>query len=284
MSDLQKALIGLGLLFLAGLALWEWRRARRVRGRVRLPEPAVADITLTAERPRRIEPGLGDVVGVFTPQPQDTFEVPSILAEDAPAESLPVAHDAAVDVPAGARGASGAVIVGNASAASEWTSTTSVVLKVPVPIRWPPARSDQVLSLRVVKHDGGALQGRVLRVALEGAGLVNGPQTIYHRTDANGAVIVSAANLVQPGTLDPEHMDATEYRGLSLFSVLPGPLPPVRMLEELVATARSVAHRLGGIVQDAKGDNLDGQRLTELRRALPEDTREAAGAADDSAP
>jgi cell division protein ZipA len=281
MPDLQRALIGIGLLFLAGLALWEWRRARRAPGRKRLPETALADITLTTERPRRIEPDLGDVVGVFVPHPEDTLEVPSILTEDLLTESVPVAHDTAVDVPSTARGASGEIIAGHGPAAT--TSTTSTVLKLAVPICWPPAQSEQVLALRVVRLDGAALPGRMLRTALEAAGLVHGPQSIYHRADANGAVIVSAANLVHPGTLVPEQMDATEYRGLSLFSVLPGPLPPVRMLEELVATARSVAHRLGAIVQDEKGGNLDGQRLIELRRALPEATRGAAGTADGSA-
>jgi cell division protein ZipA len=148
-------------------------------------------------------------------------------------------------------------------------STTSARLKQLVPVRWPPARSEQVLTLRLVRQDGAALPGHALRVALEAAGLASGPQTIYHRADAEGAVIVSAANLVRPGTLDPQHMDAEEFRGLSLFSVLPGPLPPVRMLEELVATARAVAHRLGAVVQDERGADLDGQRLLQLRQSLP---------------
>ena len=47
------------------------------------------------------------------------------------------------------------------------------------------------------------------------------PALIGSRRRAQG--IVSAANLVHPGTLDPAHMDAQEYRGLSLFSVLPVP-------------------------------------------------------------
>jgi FtsZ-interacting cell division protein ZipA len=49
------------------------------------------------------------------------------------------------------------------------------------------------------------------------------------------------------------------------------------MLEELVATARSVAHRLGAIVEDEQGSDLDGQRLAELRRSLPEGGGSPAG-------
>ena len=282
MPDLRWALIGLGLLFLAGLALWEWRRSRRVSPRTRLPESTLADITLTTERPRRIEPELGDVVSVFAPRAGEALEVPVIMPMDAPTQDVRVMSQSAVDVPAAARGASGEVIARPVPDAPLETFTASsslanpVALKPAAPIRWPPVQSERVLALRVVKPDGGALAGRALRIALEAAGLVNGPQSIYHRANEEGAVIVSAANLVRPGTLDPEHMDAAEYRGLSVFSVLPGPLPPLRMLEELVATARSVAQRLGAIVQDEKGAGLDGLRLEQLRHSL-----QVAGVAPD---
>jgi len=279
MSELRWALIGLSLLFLAGLVVWEWRRARRAPGRARLQEATVADITLHTERPHRIEPGLGDVAGVFAPRRDETLEVPSIPMSEP--QDVPVVAGAAVDVPAAARGASGEVIVPAAQHAPLHSGATSTRLRQPVAIRWPPEHSEQVLTLRLVKQDGGLLPGRGLRIALETAGLVSGPQSIFHRADEQGAVILSAANLVRPGTLDPQHMDAEEFRGLSLFSVLPGPLPPVRMLEELVATARSVAHRVGAVVQDEQGADLDGQRLLQLRQSLPaEEQGPGAGDAD----
>jgi FtsZ-interacting cell division protein ZipA len=331
MPELRWALIGLGVLFLAGLALWEWRRGRR------FPKPgvraeSVGDITLTTERPRRIEPGLDEVMGALSSRSEEKLEVPSIRME-----MVPVSTESAVDVPglATARGgttaskrivalddepfeaaspvahgldaeSSGAESV-RASIEPVFTATEpaydaessgSEPSRAPPPhpaqprtdqpraespklsasqtnpalttVRWPPSRSERVLTLRIVKPDGEPLPGRALRGALESAGLAPGPQTIYHRADMAGEVIVSAANLVRPGKLDPAHMDAEEFRGVSLFSVLPGPLPAVRMLEELVASARSIAHRLGAVVQDEKGEDLDGMRLTELRRSLPE--------------
>lgn len=296
MPELRQALIGLGLLFLGVLALWEWRRSRRAPPPTRMPESSLADITLNTERPRRIEPDLGEVVSVFAPRSGDELEVPSISATQMP-EALPVSADAAVDVPAAARGATGEVIAPPAalepfppSAAGESTpgepsrpeagAEAAQQGAIPsgaaraasrAPIRWPPSETERVLAVRIVKTDGSALPGRAVRIALESAGLVAGPQVIYHRADADGAVIVSAANLVRPGTLDPQTMDAADYRGLSMFSVLPGPLPSARMLGELVATARSIATRLGAVVQDEKGADLDGLRLTEMRRSLPPD-------------
>lgn len=259
MPELRWALIGLGLVFFLALALWEWRRSSRMPRRGSRPEAPAPDVTLIRERPRRIEPGLGEVPGLSA-GPDDVFEVPTILPRD-----VPVSAETAVDVP-GARARNAEVAAHDPAPAA----ATGVA------IRWPPERADRVLTLRIVKP-GHMLPGRALRIALEGAGLSSGPQQIYHRADPDGAVVVSAANLVQPGILDPAQMDAAEYRGLSLFSVLPGPLTPVRMLEELVATARSIAHRLGAIVEDEHGAGLDGQRLGELRRSLPDGGGSAGG-------
>jgi len=268
MPELRWALIGLGLAFFLGLALWEWRRTSRLPRRGSRPEAPAPDVTLVRERPRRVEPGLGDVPGVLVSGPEDVFDVPTILPRD-----VPISAESAVDVPAVVRARSSAAHEPAAPSGdlerSEPTTAAEPVAAPSVPIRWPPEKADRVLTLRIVKPGGATLPGRSLRVALEAAGLASGPQQIYHRADPDGVVVVSAANLVQPGILDPAHMDASEYRGLSLFSVLPGPLPPVRMLEELVATARSVAHRLGAIVEDEHGADLDGQRLAELRRSLP---------------
>jgi len=263
MPQLRWALIGLGALFLAGLALWEWRRSRRLPSQAPHLENRVPDITLIGERPRRLEPGLGEMPGVTAAEPEGRLEVPTIL----PVESLRVAPETAIDIPAAARGAGGDPVVPAASTAP--AASPASTARVPA-IQWPPRHTERVLTLRIIRRDSAAMPGRALRIALESAGLASGPQQIFHRADPHGAVIVSAANMLQPGVLDPAHMDASEYRGLSLFAVLPGPLPPVRMLEELVATARSVAHRLGAIVQDEQGADLDGMRLTELRRSLPD--------------
>jgi FtsZ-interacting cell division protein ZipA len=216
---------------------------------------------------RRIEPHMDSLLtshaAGLLEEPADLGEVPVIH----PVEpiSVPVAREAAVDVPAAA----------GAQRAAASLSSSAPRLKPPE-IRWPPERADRVLSLRIANAQGAPLQGREVRLALEQGGLVPGPQTIYHRTDSHGAVLVSAANMVRPGDLDPQRIDELQLRGLSLFSVLPGPLPPVRMLEELVAAARALAWRLGASVQDEHGSELDGERLVKLRQSLPDVTADGA--------
>lgn len=273
MPELRWALFGLGALFIAGLALWEWRRSRRRLAQA-ANEPVVPTVVAQPggdDWQRRIEPRLdslfqGHRAEEAREQP-DIGDVPVIHPHES--VEVPVSREAAVDLPAAAAAQS--------APQSAPQSTPQARRVDPPAIQWPPQRADRVISLRLVMAQGSLLPGHEVRLALEQTGLVPGPQTIYHRVDAHGAVLASAANMMRPGDLDPQLLDEQQLRGLSLFSVLPGPLPPVRMLEELVAVARSVAWRLGAVVQDEHGAELDGERLVSLRQSLPE-------AADSGAP
>jgi cell division protein ZipA len=256
MPELRWALIGLGLLFLAGLALWEWRKSKRRHFTHAHVEPAI--VSEPVDRQRRHESGTGrlepsiDGVSSAPAHAGRTFDVPTIH----PVEPLRVALSAgaAVDIPSAAR-----------FDLAEEESAPAVA------IQWPPAESSRVLSLRVVSAHGEPLEGRALRNALEGAGLRHGPQKIYHLTTPEGAVLVSAANLMQPGSFDPAVIDAQQFRGLNVFSVLPGVLPPEGMLDELVGVARALAQRLGAVVQDSDRQDLDGAGLARLKQSLADE-------------
>lgn len=163
-----------------------------------------------------------------------------------------VSRESAVDVPSAAR----------------METSPSPPPPEPLAIRWPPAHTERVLSLRVVPAAGEALSGRALRQALETAGMQHGPQRIYHLVDTAGYVLASAANLVRPGSFIPEEMDAQQFRGLSVFTILPGPRAATVMLEGLVRVARDIASRTGAVVQDEQGAPLDAERLTQLRRSV----------------
>ena len=76
------------------------------------------------------------------------------------------------------------------------------------------------------------------------------------------------ASLLEPGTFDPARMDSAAYPGVALFTVMPGPLPATRAFDELLDTARALAHRLGGQLQDDRGAPLSVQRVFKLREEV----------------
>jgi FtsZ-interacting cell division protein ZipA len=274
MTELRVALIVLGAVFLAVLLLWERRRSVR-RGRsLQAPEhpqptiTAVPPATLPA-RGRRLEPSIEDFSPGETELPE-SLDVPTIHPVDP--VRVEVMREVAVDVPSAAMPVKLEPVAVAAAQAPEAPPAPPAVEADSPPeppvIRWPPARTERVLSVRVVRANGSPLAGRTLRQALESAGMLHGPQRIYHLVDADGIVRASAANLVRPGSFDPALMDAQEFRGLSLFSILPGPVAAARMFDDLLELAHAIAVRVEAVVQDEQGAALAGERLAQLRRSL----------------
>ena len=268
MTELRWALLILGAVFLAGLALWEWRRPRQdARGTaapdhqpsapsVSLP-PSVPTTSVPASVPhdrQRREPSMGEFADDFGSPPEMPMELPTIHAE--PTMKVQVLMESAVDMPSAARFESS-----GAPAA--------------VAIRWPPTSAKRVVTLRVAGRAGAMLAGRALRTALLATGMQHGPQEIFHLVSDDGEVLASAANLVRPGSFDTLAMDAQEFRGISLFCVLPGPLSGSAMVEGLVSLARDLADRLGAVLQDDLGLPLSAERLTQLRRSVQEEPQDS---------
>jgi FtsZ-interacting cell division protein ZipA len=63
-------------------------------------------------------------------------------------------------------------------------------------------------------------------------------------------------------------MDFQRFRGVGLFSVLPGPLPPAAALDHLLDTASDLADRLHARLQDEHGMPLDEARLEAMVRTV----------------
>lgn len=225
----------------------------------------------------------------FAPGPQFTGDHPLGIDPAAPLDFLldstlagrPQAQPPQAELQPDAAGRTTVEVAGLAPGAprAEDTQVATDVAPGPPPIRWPPTQlPDRVLGLRVAAPAGRPLAGQQVRLALQAAGLRHGPQQIFHHTDAEGNVLASVANLLRPGNLLPERMDGQHYRGLSLFTVLPGPRPDVELLEGLVSLARALALRLDGIVQDEYGQELDAERLAQLRRAVASSPEPGDGA------
>jgi FtsZ-interacting cell division protein ZipA len=135
-------------------------------------------------------------------------------------------------------------------------------------VEWPPDDQRRVVALRLVAPPPERLPGRALRLALASEGFVLGKFQIFHKPDASGRAVLSAANLSKPGTFDLGTMDVQRFGGLSLFTVLPGPKPPLKAFEDLLTTARNLNERLQGALQDERGGPLTPTRIASLRDSL----------------
>jgi len=180
-----------------------------------------------------------------------------------PAEEIPEDERATFDDD------SGPVATHATSAAPEAPMPHEVLPELPpaAPLRveWPAEHERRILALRLVAPQRERFAGRSLRQALAAEGFLLGQFAIFHKPDDEHRAVLSAASLTRPGTFDMETMDSQHYGGLSLFAVLPGPMPPPQAFDELVVAARNLNERLHGELQDEQGVPLTPARIQQLR-------------------
>jgi cell division protein ZipA len=133
------------------------------------------------------------------------------------------------------------------------------------PVAQPNTSEKQkIVTLRVCAPGELRWSGADLLAALEVHALAHGRYQVFHRRHSDGRSIFCVASLVEPGTFDLSAMPDEEFRGVSLFAVLPGPLEPVAAIEAMLATARDLARELSGTMQDANGIPFSPQRVEAL--------------------
>lgn len=234
MSELRWILLVAGLALLAGLYLWGVRSRRRSAAPAPVPPPVPVPAPAAAEHVR-VEPQvwLDEEPSPGTAQATQRRE-PTLTREIAP--ETPVPEEPQID------------------AAQEP----------------PPAQSQKIVAVRIMARSGERFDGAELLDALQAGGLEFGRYDIFHRLDPAGRPVFSMASLVEPGTFDPQAMPASAYPGIAIFAVLPGPVTARQAFEELLATAHTLASRLGGVLQDDRGAPLTMQRITALHEELRE--------------
>jgi cell division protein ZipA len=127
------------------------------------------------------------------------------------------------------------------------------------------AERQKIVSVRVCAPGEARWPGTTLLSALEQHGLAYGRYQVFHRRHTDGKSLFCVASLIEPGTFDVARMPSEEFRGVTLFAVLPGPVEPLLTVDELLSAARGLAQELMGMVQDSKGMPLSPQRAAALR-------------------
>jgi cell division protein ZipA len=123
----------------------------------------------------------------------------------------------------------------------------------------------KIVTVRVCAPAETRWSGDAVLSALESQGLAYGRYQVFHRRHIDGRSLFSVASLVEPGTFDVAQMPGQQFKGLTLFAVLPGPVDPLLTVDEMLAAASGLASELPGTVQDAKGVALSAQRVASLR-------------------
>lgn len=133
----------------------------------------------------------------------------------------------------------------------------------------PQADLEEVFTLRLVPRSAGAFAGDAVGQGLLTAGLARGRFDIFHYQPPGASQSVfSVANLVEPGTLRDEDLMGHKVPGLTMFMLLPGPLPGLRALEEMITCSRLLANYLDGTVQDDTGGSLTRQTEEHLKERV----------------
>ncbi len=123
----------------------------------------------------------------------------------------------------------------------------------------------KMIALRLSAVPPERYPGSQLRSALEFLGLRHGRYGIFHRLDGNGVSIVSVASMVEPGAFDLATMADSPFAGVTLFAMLPGPLPGTEMCDQIFDCARQLEAALGGALHDERGAPLTDLRIEAIR-------------------
>jgi cell division protein ZipA len=129
------------------------------------------------------------------------------------------------------------------------------------------AGRQKIVALRLISA-ADRWPGRAVTDALEAEGLTFGKYSIYHREREDGKSIFFVASMVEPGSFDLDSIDKLSFPGISIFAVIPSPIDAPITFDMMLATARRLAERLGGSLQDEQGSTLTAQRILNLREEL----------------
>jgi cell division protein ZipA len=255
-----------------------------MRGREPTPDPRVVELDGDSFAGLRVEAETDDPVkaaapvriGAIPPVPPRTFSTevddPPTVRMDASSASEQGAsvgytrHEEYSDeTPADEAGA-GAESA-DEERGSESTPVGAAAAGEPI-VDWPREEARKIIALRLVSAPAARFSGRSVRLALAAEGFVLGKFEIFHKPGPDARAVLSAASLTKPGTFALNSIDGQRFGGLSLFAVLPGPLPARQTFDELLATARSLNDRLQGALQDERGEPLTPMRSASIREGL----------------
>jgi cell division protein ZipA len=125
----------------------------------------------------------------------------------------------------------------------------------------------KIVAFLIAEREGTHILGPQIHAALEQHGLSFGSKQIYHR-HAGGEAVFSVASLLKPGFIDPAEAATFSTPGLSVFMVLPGPLPAMTAFREMLSTTQNLAAALNAGVYDMRRKPLTPEATLKIEREV----------------
>ena len=130
---------------------------------------------------------------------------------------------------------------------------------------------EEVIVLNLMAKAGEVFGGVELEKALLSCGFRFGDMDIYHRYEQHvgrGPLLFSIANVMEPGTFDPENLEAFTTPGVCMFMKLPGPKRTVHSFELMVECGRKIVTLLGGELKDEHHSVMTQQTIEHYRQRV----------------